>query len=180
MIDKYDDSSIDVPRSHIFVLIDGVFVVKWSETRVQELLTGRYRHYDRREFGTSITDFELMQLKQAGIVADFDRNVVRLSPSLESSQYYHSGADQRTRAYYLHTTLDASALDTVRESLLTLGMDVSIEPRIRDQFVVLMAENGRAFDGFDEAEEARALLAADAPEVFSETVVAFVETNRRK
>lgn len=174
-----EDINEPVARTRVFVLLDGVFVVKWDENTVQELLTGKYRKFERREFGAYITDFELNQLKQAGIVDRFDREWVWLSPIPERSKYYQSQAQPRMRAYYLHTTFNHDLRERVEESIVELGLDDVLNVRLRDDFVVIFGENGRAFVSFDEAENARQQLAEYQPDVFQDTVVAFVETTRR-
>lgn len=178
--DMMDENNDAVPRSRVFVLLDGTFVVKWSENRVQSLLTGLYRNYERRDFGAPITDFELNQLKQAGIVENFDKEFVWLSPSPERSRYYQINArQQRVRSYYLNTTLAGSQLPEVESSLMRLGVDDEFDVRVRDDFVVIWGAQGRGFTNFDSAEEARTYLARQHPELFKSTVIAFIETTRR-
>lgn len=176
---QHSDDTAQLARSRIFVLLDGSFVVKWNENRVQELLTGQYRSYERRDFGASITDFELNQLKQAGIVDSFDKEFVWLSILPEHSVNQTFGTDTRVRSYYLHTTLNGNLRSDVEKSLERLGLDDDLHVRTRDDFVVILGKQGRAFANFDEAEEMRLLLVDQAPEVFQETVVAFIETTRR-
>lgn len=174
-----EDQNDPIARTRMFVLLDGVFVVKWDESMVQELLTGKYRRFERREFGAYITDYELNQLKQAGIVQRFDRESVWLSPALERSRFYQSQEQQRVRAYYLNTTYAGPERASIEDSILELGLDDVLDVRLRDDFVVIFGENGRAFGSFDEAENARQQLVETLPAVFGETVVAFVETTRR-
>ncbi|MBC8171381.1 MAG: hypothetical protein H7X77_06900 [Anaerolineae bacterium] len=177
MMDENNDA---VPRSRIFVLLDGAFVVKWNENRVQSLLTGLYRNYERRDFGAPITDFELNQLKQAGIVENFDKEYVWLSPSPERSRYYQMNAQQRRiRSYYLNTTLAGAQMSEVESSLMRLGVDDELDVRVRDDFVVIWGAHGRGFSNFDTAEEARTFLISQQPELFTSTVIAFIETTRR-
>lgn len=175
-----NDNNNSIPRDQIFVLLDGVFVVKWSDNRVQELLTGQYRQFDNRDFGSHITDFELNQLKQAGIVETFDDSSVWLTEAPERSQFYRAGVrEARVRSYYLNTTLDHDQISTIVSSLERLGLEEEFHARNRYDFVVIVGTQGRAFPSFDEAEEARCLLIDQAPEIFQDTVVAFIETSRR-
>lgn len=184
--DFYDDEneSYDVvQRSRVFVLIDGTFVVRWSENRVQELQTGYYRSYNRREdFGAPITDYELNQLKAAGLVDDFDREWVRLSMASEQRLDVDDKTaweKSRSRSYYLNTTLPGILLQDVADLLEDLGLADRFQPRVRDDFVVLWGSKGVSFHKFDDVEKARNLLASRSPEAFENTVVAFVETDRR-
>jgi hypothetical protein len=174
-----DDSlnTAQVARTRIFVMLDGAFVVKWSDNRVQELLTGVYRNFERRDFGAAITDFELNQLKQAGIVAMYDKEYVWLSLSGEHQQAL--GMQARVRSYYLHTTLATHHREAVEQALGQLGLADELHARLRDDFVVILGMQGRSFRTFDEAEQMRLLLADQLPELFEETVVAFIETSRR-
>lgn len=178
MSDNHENTE-PIARSRIIILIDGTFAVKWSENRVQELLTGQYRNFERRDFGAYITDFELNQLKQAGIVAEYDKEFVTLSSSIEQTRYYQQSEQRRTRSYYLHTTLDQSVLPHIQEQLVQIDLSNEFYARIRDNFVVIFGPDGRSFASFDEAEEARCLLIAEAAKTFEETVVAFIETTKR-
>lgn len=172
-----------VQRSRVFVLIDGTFVVRWSENRVQELQSGHYRSYNRREdFGAPITDYELNQLKAAGLVDEFDRDWVRLSLITEQQVDFDDKTaweKSRNRSYYLNTTLPGALLQDVADLLEDLGLADSFQPRVRDDFVVLWGSRGTSFHKFDDVEKARNLLATRSPEAFENTVVAFIETDRR-
>ncbi|RMG76142.1 MAG: hypothetical protein D6711_04545 [Chloroflexi bacterium] len=170
-----------VPRSRVFVLLDGTFVVRWSDNRVQELETGHYRIYQKRDFGASITDYELHQLQVAGLVEAYDKDYVWLCPLPERRLLdgLTEWERNRTRSYYLNTVLPGSHLKAVNNCLNDLQLADEFMARIRDDFVVLWASKGMAFYKFDDAEKARHLLIAKAPDMFQKTVVAFVETTRR-
>jgi len=176
-----DHEPIPIPRSKVFVLLDGTFVVRWSENRVQELESGQYRSFEKRDFGAPITDYELNQLRQAGIVESFDREDVVLCPTPERDDYSHKSLWERsrTRSYYLNTTLPGSFLQDITDLLDNLGLSMSFLARVRDDFVVLWAHKGLSFQKFDDVEKARQMLISRAPEAFSNTVVAFIETTRR-
>ena len=76
---EYDENaSIPIPRHRVFVLHDGTFVVQWEENLVQVLLSGRYLNYNREQFGNPITNWELNQLRQAGLIAHYDDDFVHL------------------------------------------------------------------------------------------------------
>jgi hypothetical protein len=179
--DLYDDEDNAVPRSVVFVLMDGTFVVRWSENRVQELETGNYRDYDSHDFGAPITDYELKQLKSAGLVVDYDLDVVWLCtmPDRQDLDWLTSWEQDRARSYYLHTTLPDSMMGAVEDLLEALSLAGSFQARIRDNCVVLWSSEGTSFRKFDEAEKARQLLVTSAPEAFANIVVAFVESPRR-
>lgn len=170
-----------VPRSRVFVLLDGTFVVRWSDNRVQELETGQYRSYEKRDFGAPITDYELNQLRIAGLVEAYNKDFVWLCP-LPERRIQDGLTDwerNRTRSYYLNTILPGSELATVNDQLDKLHLSNQFMARIRDDFVVLWASKGMSFYKFDDAEKARILLISEAPDMFKQTVVSFVETTRR-
>jgi hypothetical protein len=178
-IENNNDLSL-IPRNLLFVLADGTFVVRWSENRVQELQSHQYRTYDKGDFGALITDYELNQLKDAGLIEDFDDDNVWLHPLPEQSDIGALTAweQNRVRSFYLNTTLPGSLLSDVVDLLEDLGLSDSFQARVRDDFVVLWGSRGIAFQKFDDAEKSRVLLAAKVPEAFENAVVAFVETSR--
>jgi hypothetical protein len=177
----HNDDTIVVPRSAIFVLLDGSFVVRWDSNQVQELETGQYRTFNRRDFGANITDYELNQLKQSGLVEHYDREAVWLclTPSNRVVSAAPAWEQNRHRSYYLHTTLPGRLLQDVIDLLERLEVGDSFEARLRDDFVVIWGSKGLAFQKFDDAEKARLMLTTEAPEAFETMVVAFVETPRR-
>jgi hypothetical protein len=179
--DTHDEEVSIIPRKDVFVLADGTFVVRWSENRIQELETGQYRNYAVNDFGAVITDYELNQLKAAGLVDYYDTEIVKLRPLPDryNMDWLTAWEKKRTRSYYLHTTLPGSMLRDVEDLLDDLGLSTSFQARVRDDFVVLWSSKGMSFQKFDDAEKARHLLVTRAPEAFTNTVVAFVETTRR-
>ncbi len=184
MVDEiYDPDTEDsiIPRGRVFVLLDGTFVVRWSENRVQELESGHYRGYDPQDFGAHITDYELKQLKSAGLVKRFDKERVWLCPLPErrALSLLTSWEVNRTRSYYLNTTLPGESLQDIVRLLENLGLAESFDARARDDFVVLWGSKGISFHKFDDAEKARSLLVSKSPEAFGNTVVAFVETTKK-
>lgn len=164
-----DNTSIPIPRNRVFVLSDGTFVVQWEQNSVQILLTGRYRQYNGSDFGNPITNWELGQLKQAGIVTAFDDDFVHLNQQSETNQA------TKKRAYYLNTTLPKEKNTEVQKILQTHNLHHRFSVRIYENYTIIRAEQGRTFHNFDSAESARETLLANAPEIFADTVVAFVE-----
>lgn len=170
-----------IPRHRLFVLLDGTFVVRWSDNRIQELENGHYRTYEKREFGAPITDYELNQLKSAGLVKTYNKDEITLFPMRERPKQnaLTSWEEKRVRSYYLNTTLPGSHLQDVVDLLDDLALSAQFLARIRDDFVVLWRDTGISFQKFDDAEKARHQLSTAAPEAFGNTVVAFIETTRR-
>lgn len=169
-------------RSHLFVLLDGTFVVRWSEKRVQELESGQYLAYEKRDFGAHITDYELNQLKLAGLIERYDKDHIWLCylPEHLSSNGVDSWENRRTRSYYLHTTLPGSMLGEVEQVLDDLNIFDNFHARVRDDFVMLWGNKGISFRKFDEAEKVRFLLTSKAADIFGDAVVAFIETTKKK
>lgn len=161
--------SISIPRSRIFVLADGTFVVQWEENRVQELLNGRYRNFDETQFGNAITDFELNQLVRANIVEHYDEELVSLS-SMSNIM-----PETPSRVYYLNTILGRESLKAVQAALQELALADELTARLRHDFVVIWKKDGAAFYRFDEAEHNREQLISKSPKLFGDTVVSFVE-----
>ena len=175
------EETVQIPRSRVFVLVDGTFVVRWSEKRVQELESGTYRTYNKWDFGAPITDYELQQLLNVGLVEYFDQESVTLQPLPEyrNNNPMTAWEANRIRSYYLNTRLPGSLLDDVVDLLEEMGLSAGFDARVRDDFVVLRGSRGLSFSKFDEAEKARLLLAQRAPDAFANTVIAFIETTRK-
>lgn len=167
----YDQEKIPVPRNRIFVLSDGMFVVQWEENRVQDLLSGRYYPYSDTHFGNAITDYELGQLHNSGIVEDFDEELVYLSHTVNTSPH------APLRTYYLNTTLPKKQMAQVRQALDSMNMLGRFSVRVQEIFVIIRGPSGVAFNNFDDAERAREILVEQIPELLADTVVAFVEIN---
>lgn len=172
-----------VPRQYVFIMADGAFVVQWDETRVQDLLTGRYRQFDRDSFGHAITDYELNQLKAAGRVEHYNRHYVWLYALPEGKRFdvelkTLQRMRNRVRTYYLNTTLPKSQLESVRVLLRTLGLGDELSAFERGDLVAIMGKNGAPFRHFTEVEGAQRRLVSRAPEMFKDAAVAFSESSR--
>jgi CheY-like chemotaxis protein len=170
-----------VPRHLVFVLEDGSFVVQWGHAQVQDMLTGRYRPFDYNEFGHTITDYELSQLKLAGTIEHFNRNYVWLFAMPEPKRFGNLRTQERTksriRTFYLNTTLPRSQLDALRNLLLFINLADRFEPVEREGLVAILAKNGAPFPDLKDAENAQRQLIAKAPDIFNDSAVAFIESN---
>lgn len=166
----YDErETIPVPRRRVFVLKDGAFVVQWEENRVQDLLSGKYRPFTVETAGNPISDYELSQLKNAGVVDRYDGDLIHLCPTPDIIAHTPS------RSYYLNTALPKIRKEEVEIKLREFQLQDKFSVRTQEKFVIIRGPNGMAFLGFDDAEKARELLMSYAPEMFQETAVAFVE-----
>jgi hypothetical protein len=166
-----------VLRSRVFVMKDGAFVVRWSDTLVQELVSGHYRVFNDGDFGAPITDFELKQLMDVGLVKGFDRDHVHLNtlPEKYQESLISTWERGRNRSYYLNTLYDTDHLQAVIQCLLENGLQDEFYVRVRDGFVILWSQQGKSFTKFDDADKARQLLLNKAPDMFERVVVAFIE-----
>lgn len=173
---EFPDESF-VLRSRVFVMADGAFVVRWSDTLVQELVSGQYRNFEHRDFGAPITDFELKQLMTAGLVKGFDRDHIHLNalPDQYKESPISAWEQGRKRSYYLNTLYDSSHVQMIAQTLLDNGLQDEFYVRVRDDFVILWSHQGRSFQKFDDADKARQVLLTKAPQIFEQVVVAFIE-----
>lgn len=163
------NGAVVVPRSRVFVTVDGMFVVHWEENRVQDLLSGRYLTFNEQQFDAPVTDWELHQLRNRGVVESFDESFVRLQRVPEWQQ------TRAQRSYYLYTRLAKQRVREVEGRLAEASLDQQFAVRVRDQFLVIRAEKGAAFADEEAAESAQRALSEALPDLFSECVVAFVD-----
>lgn len=173
-------SGSPVPRHTVFILADGSFVVQWDTNRVQDLLSGYYRKYDDKDFGHAITDYELNQLKAAGLVEHFNNQYIWLYALPEQGRFpldreYQGPA--RVRSYYLNSTLPESRLAEVETVLRSHDLDGDFLARVRGSLIAILGKNGAPFRQLKDAERAQKLLANRAPDLFQHTAIAFVETS---
>jgi hypothetical protein len=165
------DTTISVPRHRVFVLEDGAFVVQWEENRVQDLLNGKYRAFvEHSDVASPISDYELNQLRNKGVVRSFDAQLIQICPTPDIISHASS------RAYYLNTALPKNRRQEVEQQLDLIEMGGRLSVRTQERFVIIRGLNGVPFPGFDDAEKARELLLSRAPDFFKNTIVAFVET----
>lgn len=172
MNNYHEEETVPVPRKRIFVLKDGRFVIQWEENRVQDLLLGRYSAYSESDFESAITDYELNQLKNSGVVADYDESLVYLQPDVNTD------VSNAGRTYYLNTTIPKSRVKEVTgmiESVPEIADEFSV--RIKEIFVIIRGRSGIAYQNFDDAERAREVLIETFPDLLADTVVAFVDVN---
>jgi hypothetical protein len=161
---------ITVPRSRVFVLKNGIFVVQWEENRVQDLVNGKYINYSEDDFGSAIHDYELAQLKTVGCVWGYDVEQVFLSDMPMALQ-------QNGRSYYLHTQRPKSEHQTLQKLLKACGFYERFSSLVREDVVVIRGKDGIAFSNFDEAERARELIVRKCGDSLMNVAVAFVEVN---
>lgn len=164
-----EPNTIPVPRSRVFVLNDGAFVVQWELNRVQDLLTGKYRVFGDEEAGNPISDYELSQLKNKGVITRYSHELVYLCPTPDII------VQSSSRSYYLNTALSKSHRNEVEQQLQAIELLSRFSVRVQEKFVIIRGPNGMPFPAFDDAEKARELLVSRAPDFFKNTVVAFVE-----
>ncbi len=173
-------SGSPVPRHTVFILADGSFVVHWDTNRVQDLLSGYYRKYDDKDFGHTITDYELNQLKAAGLVEHYNNQFVWLFALPEQGRFPLEREYQgpsRVRSYYLNTTLPEPRLADVEAVLRSQNLDNDFLARVRGSLIAILGKNGAPFRQLKDAERAQKLLVNRAPDLFQNAAIAFVETS---
>jgi len=163
------NSATAVPRSRVFVTVDGMFVVRWEKHRVQDLLSGRYFTFTEEQFDAPVTDWELQQLRSRGVVESFDEAFVRLQRVPQWQQ------TQVQRSYYLYTRIPKQRMHEVERQLEAAGLSERFAVRVQEQFLMIRGEKGATFADEEAADAALRELAAVLPELFSESVVAFVD-----
>lgn len=171
---KYQqEDKIPVPRKRLFVLTDGRFVIQWEENRVQDLLSGRYSPFSDDDFGNAITDYELNQLQNSGVVADYDDHLIYLQPDVSSTVATDPG-----RTYYLNTTHHKTRVQEIRETIASDEHAEEFSVRTQEIFVIIRGHSGIAYQNFDDAEHVREYLIENYPDLLGKTVVAFVEVTQ--
>jgi hypothetical protein len=73
-------SGIPVPREWVFVLRTGETVVDWGDGRVQDILSGDFLQFEEKDYGRSVMDSDLENLKNNGRVDGYDVRTVYLRP----------------------------------------------------------------------------------------------------
>ncbi len=169
MVEEDINGSVAVQRSRVFVTVDGLFVVHWEENRVQDLLSGRYLTFTEKQFDAPVTDWELHQLRNWGVVELFDEAFVWLQRVPEWQQ---TGPQ---RSYYLYTRLPKQRLREVEQQLEKAGLHQQFAVRVRDQFLVLRGPKGAAFPDEEAAESAQRELSETLPALLGNCVIAFVD-----
>lgn len=177
---KFSGSAVS--RYRVFVLADGTSVVQWDDKRVQELLSGRYRHYEHaRDFGHAITDYELNTLKASGRVEHYTPKFVWLYALPERGRYARRVLDGlgKVRGYYLTTAHPKAELPAVVQKIEALGLAGVVNPAVRGSTVVLYDQTGMPFHSMEDAERAQDLVSA-AGDSLKDIGIAFIEIRGRQ
>ncbi len=173
-------SGSPVPRYQIFVLGDGNYVVQWTETSVQDLLTGLFRDYKFREFGHRITDNELEHLKTAGVIEDFDQAYIWIYalPEDQRNGLLRTVQTNRTRSYYINTTLPAEKLAELQACLNALPLGEDFCACIHEDLVAVLGKDAMPFRNLRDAENAQRKLQLQLPQLLENAALAFTENER--
>lgn len=168
-----------VPRYQVFVLGDGAFVVQWTETSVQDMLSGAYREYQFQDFGHRITDAELEQLKSAGVIEDFDQAYVWIYALPEDNRFGVMRTLQQSpthlRSYYINTTLPAEKLGELQQCIDTLELGENYCACMHEGLVAVLGKDAMPFNSLKDAENAQRKLNTQAPALFENAAIAFTE-----
>lgn len=147
-----------IPRSSIFTLEDGTWVVQRGVDHVQELLTHKERIFSSMDVSFEITDEELGMLREQGIIVQYDEFFVWLKRELVETALLEMPLGISTY-YYVQTGLDSQDYETVRARLEMTGLSDRYEVAERFGAIVLMGRYEEPFSNFQEVEDAQILLA---------------------
>ncbi len=170
---KQPKSSAPVPRYQVFAMDDGEIVVQWSENRVQEITTGRYREYNPNHFGRRLSDYELDRLAEIQIIEHYNRQYIWLYALPEGGRFdgLNTKESAMPRYYYLNTTLPVEKLDDVRAALVSSGLGESgAEAHDRDQIIAITGEDGLLFPTLEVAENALQMIVEQVPLLNSSSI----------
>jgi CheY-like chemotaxis protein len=160
------------------MLDDGEPVVQWSETRVQEIYSGRARVFEYSLFGHPISDHELEHLKSLGLIEHFNRQYVWVYALPEQGRFLGlrtiEGTTSPGRAYYLNTTLPDAGLDAAIALLEEQGVSEMFTVTAYDGIVAVLGYDWEPYATIGEAETAQRTLLGVSP-LFENAAVAFVE-----
>ncbi|MEP7291554.1 MAG: response regulator [Chloroflexota bacterium] len=172
-------SGSPVPRIQVFVLGSGDYAVQWTDTSVQDLLTGAYRDYQLRDFGHRVTDLELEQLKTSGVVEGYDQTYVWVYALPEDHNFGAlrtlTESSNKTRCYYINTTLPADRLTDLQAKIDTLDFAGSVCAREHEGLVALLGRDTMPFSNLKDAENIQRKLQAQLPGLLENAAVAFTE-----
>lgn len=170
---------IVVPRHHVFTLRDATFVVQWQEGRVQELLSGLHRPFNRvKDYAHAITDYELAQLRISGRVEHYNANYIWLANLPEGGRFglrRMLGGEEREMSYYVVTPYSRSQLAHVKSRLQELKQTYSV--KTQNGMVVIFQHSEVPFPTLEEAEGAQNHLYRIAPNFFHHMAIGFIDKN---
>ena len=146
-----------VPRSSIFTLEDGTWVVQRGIDKVQDLLSGQVRRFSSMDTSYEITDTELDILLAQGVITQFDNFFVWISSEL--MDYTLNDADFGKAIYYaVSTTIGTYDLATVQQYLITTGLSDRYTVVQRKDKIMILAAYEEPFLRLSSAENAQTLL----------------------
>lgn len=146
-----------IPRSSIFTLEDGTWVVQRGVDRVQELLTRQDRVFSSLDMSFEITDNELDALCDKGIIEQYDDFFVWLKRDLAEASL-HENSLGVTTYYYVQTDLSSDQAPIVQSRLANTGLANRYEVSTRSGKIIIMCLYGEPFSLFSSAEDAQILL----------------------
>ena len=140
-----------VPRHLIFLLNHGEVVIQRGANVVEALLTGEQHTFSDFDRNHEVTDFELQNLKDRGLLVAFDRMTVWLSPERQSN----SGMLQY---YYLDTKLLPPYLTMVQNLLKIAALSGLYHAQTLMGKVAIMQPGGEPFSSLSDVESALTLV----------------------
>lgn len=146
-----------VPRSNVFTLEDGTWVVQRGIDQVQELLSGKIRRFSSMDTSYEITDTELDILMAQGIITQYDNFFVWLSPELIDQTLTEEDFGKATY-YSLSTDLNELDLPSVLQYLNSAGLSDRYSVVLRQNTIMILSAYEEPFLRLSSAENAQTLL----------------------
>ncbi|NDJ86865.1 MAG: response regulator [Chloroflexi bacterium] len=146
-----------VPRSSVFTLEDGTWVVQRSVDRVQELLTGQERSFSSMDISFEISDPELDILVAQSVIHQYDEFFIWLDRALTDKSTQDNSVEGLT-FYYVSIALEVSQIDLVRARLEEAGLTDRYEAAERNGHIAIMRLHEEPFIRLGHAEDAQTLL----------------------
>lgn len=146
-----------VPRSSVFTLEDGAWVVQRGVDQVQDMLTGNMRRFSSMDSSYEITDVELDMMESQELISQYDNFFVWLMGPL--ADFRVSDVNFGTATYYCVTTdLKPELEDFVIEYLENAGLSDRYTVGERFGKLTILAPHEEPFLRLSTAENAQTLL----------------------
>ncbi len=146
-----------VPRSTIFTLEDGSWVVQRGVDQVQDMLSGKMRRFSSMDSSYEITDLELEMMEVQGLISQYDNFFVWLTGAL--ADFRLNEAKLGTVVYYCVTVdLLLAELEALEDYLENAGLSDRYTVGERLGLVTILGPHEEPFLRLSTAENAQTLL----------------------
>lgn len=146
-----------VPRSTIFTLEDGSWVVQRGVDQVQDMLSGQMRRFSSMDSSYEITDLELEMMEAQGLISQYDSFFVWLTGPL--ADFRPSEAKLGSITYYCVTSdLSLDERDVIEDYLENAGLSDRYTIGERFGLMTILGPHEEPFLRLSSAENAQTLL----------------------